>query len=540
MAQSTSENNTPALKLFNTLTGQLEPFLPLDSAGKPEGQPECQKVKMYVCGPTVYDDAHLGHARCYITWDVLYRFLKFLGYKVEYVRNVTDVDDKILNRAKERGETPAELAERNYHSFTADMKALNVLPPDKEPRATEYIGEMLQGIQAIMDKGAAYRTTDGSVYFRVSAKADYGKLKFGTNDPEALKKHLEDLKSGARVEVDEEKESPLDFALWKAVPLSDANGWESPWPAAGADKGWGRPGWHMECSAMNHAVFGEQIDIHAGGADLIFPHHENEIAQSEAWTGHQPFAKYWLHNGFVNVSGEKMSKSLGNFSTIKKLLERYDANTIRYFLLTNHYRMPVDFNDESLQAAENRVKKMHRTIQAAVKFLNLDNTQLGSLVIKDSSDLMQMTQLKKLIAALNEDMNTAQGLKHLNYAQGQLNLALQDQVPLDEELKIYSIGVAYPEDTDKVRIIKNCLIDLISVFYHLGFSFELIFKTSISNLENLKLQDAVSQRKTAKAEKNWVEADRIRNEILAQGYQILDNKDGTTTVEKDGVEILRV
>ncbi|WP_303672669.1 cysteine--tRNA ligase [Vampirovibrio chlorellavorus] len=533
MAQSTSENQPPELKLFNTLTGQLEPFAPLDPAGK--------QVKLYVCGPTVYDDAHLGHARCYITWDVLYRFLKFLGYDVKYVRNVTDVDDKILNRAKERGETPAALAERNYESFAADMKALNVLPPDEEPRATQYIGDMLQGIQALMDKGAAYRTVDGSVYFRVSTKADYGKLKFGTHDPEALKKHLEDLKSGARVDVDDEKESPLDFALWKAVPLSDPHGWESPWPGDGTDKGWGRPGWHMECSAMNHAVFGAQIDIHAGGADLIFPHHENEIAQSEAWTGCTPFAQYWLHNGFVNVSGEKMSKSLGNFSTIKKLLERYDANTIRYFLLTNHYRMPVDFNDEALQAAENWVKDRHKALKMICDAFNMDAFHLRSWCIENySPDVsVQYKNMYALCLAMAEDSNTPRALSFLNASLAELRDAFRE---------------------GRSEAVKIKLKECVSIFTLLGFNLNLIFQKKSLPLDEINtiyremtgkwlepdaepevmFTEIIEMRKQAKVTKNWTQADAIRKHFTDIGLQILDNKDGTTTVEKDGVEILRV
>lgn len=511
------------LKLFNTLTGQLEVFSPLDPAG--------EKVKLYVCGPTVYDDAHLGHARCYITWDVLYRFLKFLGYDVKYVRNVTDVDDKILNRAKERGESPAELAERNYQSFTEDMKALNVLPPDEEPRATRYIQSMLDGIQALIAKGAAYPSKDGSVYFRVSAKPDYGKLKFGTQDAEALKKHLEDLKSGARVEVDEEKESPLDFALWKAVPLDDPHGWASPWPAADAEKGWGRPGWHMECSAMNHAVFGDQIDIHAGGADLIFPHHENEIAQSEAWSGlkgddeHSRFAKYWLHNGFVNVSGEKMSKSLGNFSTIKKLLERYDANTIRYFLLTNHYRMPVDFTEEALQSSKDWVVRIRR------KLIQL-NINLADTLNQIDINLKREFYFNEFCLSLQRDLNTSQALGALN-----------------KSLKCLS-----EENVIEENLVQNIALMLFVLGFDINHFCSKIFdgravasetdcgsaKGTVVSKEELLLREQVKSRKTAKAEKNWAEADRIRNEILAQGYQLLDNKDGTTTVEKDGLEIIRV
>lgn len=527
---------TNGLRLFNTLHGQVEPFEALDAKGK--------RVNMYVCGPTVYDDAHLGHARCYITWDVLYRFLTFLGYDVKYVRNVTDVDDKILNRAKERGETPAELAERNYQSFTEDMAALNVLPPDEEPRATQYIQQMLEGIQALIAKGAAYPTPDGSVYFRVAAKPDYGKLKYATQDPALLKKHLDDLKAGARVEVDEGKESPLDFALWKAVPLDDPNGWESPWVAEGAVKGWGRPGWHMECSAMNHAVFGEQIDIHAGGADLIFPHHENEIAQSEAWTGKPPFAKYWLHNGFVNVSGEKMSKSLGNFSTIKKVLTRYDANTIRYFLLTNHYRMPVDFNDEALQAAENWVEKTF----GKLKKLNITRDELNKVLFQDASVVRDFEKalnledfhLSEFLHAMEVDLNTAQGLAILNRTFSKMQLANAQG------------------DYSRAMELFQRVVNMMNV---LGFSFEPLFAgaslpeadiiylytqlagnptSSAEQGPEAMLEEIVAMRKDAKASKNWAQADAIRKQLTDIGLQILDNKDGTTTVEKDGLEIVRV
>jgi cysteinyl-tRNA synthetase len=485
------------LVIFNTLTGEKESFVPLNGS----------KVSMYVCGPTVYDDAHLGHARCYITWDVLYRFLKFLDYDVKYVRNVTDVDDKILNRAKERNELPSALAKRNYDSFTADMQALNVLPPDEEPHATQYIAQMLEGIQTLIQNNAAYRTSDGSVYFRVSAKNDYGKLS---------KKPLDDLKAGARVEVDPNKESPLDFALWKAVPLEDSNGWESPWPAKGAKKGWGRPGWHMECSAMNHAVFGEQIDIHAGGADLIFPHHENEIAQSEAWTGKQPFANYWMHNGFVNVSGEKMSKSLGNFSTVKKVLERYDANTIRYFLLTNHYRMPVDFNDEALQSVENRITKIRRFFRAGLQKHNVALTDVQVLIATDYMDEDVIRAWHSFQDAMSNDLNTAKALATLDAAAS----------------SIENVSAARGKDFLKLFI---RLADI------LGFNLPLLFENRASLQEDVgSIRERLSARKEAKAARNWAQADAIRNELTNNGLQLLDNKDGTTSVEKDGVEIVRV
>ena len=317
----------PSLKLYNSLSRQVELFEPL----------ETNKVKLYVCGPTVYDDPHLGHARCYLTWDVLYRLLLFLGYDVHYVRNLTDVDDKILNRALERGVSAEVVTNENIKSFHDGMSGLNLLSPTTEPRATSYVSDMVTFIETLIQKGFAYATPDGDVYYDSSKKDDYGKL---------CQQPLDDLQAGARVQVDEHKRSPLDFVLWKHAKPDEVLKWPSPW---GDQNKEGRPGWHIECSTMIHEVLGAQIDIHAGGCDLIFPHHENEIAQSEAFTGLSPFVKYWMHNGFVNVSGEKMSKSLGNFTTLPSILTQYEADTIRYFVLTNHYRMPVDFNDEALK-----------------------------------------------------------------------------------------------------------------------------------------------------------------------------------------------
>lgn len=541
MAEQNNKGNNKGLRLFNTLTGQLEPFVPVDPKG--------ERVNMYVCGPTVYDDAHLGHARCYITWDVLFRFLKFTGYNVRYVRNVTDVDDKILNRAKERGETPAELAERNYKSFIEDMAALNVLSPTDEPRATQYIQHMLEGIEALIAKGAAYTTPDGSAYFRVAAKADYGKLKYATQNVDVLKRHLDDLKSGARVEVDEGKESPLDFALWKAVPLTDPNGWESPWPTKGSAKGWGRPGWHMECSAMNHALFGAQIDIHAGGADLIFPHHENEIAQSEAWTGQQPFSKFWLHNGFVNVSGEKMSKSLGNFSTIKKLLERYDANTIRHFLLTNGYRMQVDFNEEALQSSENwvhnrlepRLKRVYETLKlnsddlCALRFPTVLDVHSERQKQEAAGQLPLYQELVDFADILARDLNTPKALDRLNRILADLT---GTSVEWQKVLLQYAVNMLY---------VLGFSLDFLSAPTELPLEAIRTVYKEITGQELAGDQAAtegvktiVSIRKQAKARKDWSQADAIRKHFTDIGLQILDNKDGTTTVEKDGLEIVRV
>lgn len=494
---------TPLL-LYNTLTQNTEAFTPLEPG----------KVKMYVCGPTVYDAAHLGHARCYITWDVLFRFLRFSGLAVTYVRNVTDVDDKILKRAHELGCPPQTVAENNYQSFQDDMEALNVLPPTHEPHATQYIQEMLQGIQALLDKGAAYATPDGTVYYRTASKADYGKLS---------KKPLDDLQAGARVEVDPNKESPLDFALWKGVAADDPVAWETPW-------GRGRPGWHMECSAMSHSLLGDQLDIHAGGADLIFPHHENEIAQSEAWTGKTPFVRYWLHNGFVNVSGEKMSKSLGNFSTIKTLLKAYDSNTIRYFLLTNHYRMPVDFSDEALAAARNRMTKIHRTLKAAAEAFQAGPSDLQPFLLSQTgTGPERYPQLWAFQEAMQNDLNTAQALAILNAdLLPEINKSLLTPAALDT--------------------LKALFQQALSIFYHLGFDLTAIFRQEALPAEPLRtlykeltgnwlaedvdaetaLQQVIHLRAEAKRLQNWPQADAIRKHLSDIGILLKDSKEGTS------------
>ncbi len=500
-------------KLYNSLSNNVEHFVPIEAGA----------VRMYVCGPTVYDHAHLGHARCYITWDVLNRYLRWSGFDVTYARNVTDVDDKILKRAEEQGVSPDEVARVNYLSFTEDMTALNCLPPDKEPRATEHIEAMIEGIQALISNEMAYETPDGSVYFRTSAKADYGKLS---------KKPLDELRSGARVDVDPNKESPLDFALWKSVSEEEQNQeghwFASPWGSANK----GRPGWHMECSAMNKAIFGDSIDIHAGGADLVFPHHENEIAQSECWTGAVPFSKYWMHNGFVNVSGEKMSKSLGNFSTIKSLMSRYDANTIRYFLLTNHYRMPVDFQEEALNAAENWVRSRSKILKEACQVQTCETEYCADRVmsldafhefVTDSSALLMQWQL-----AMADDMNTAKALSVLNEGLSQLKSNPSDSKALDAVLTMlsvmgYSIAGFLADDTPALDV------DAISTMY------QTLMRETSQPEENLNtgdveamVQHLIDLRLLARTDKNWALSDGIRDHLLSVGIQLMDSKAGPT------------
>ena len=321
------------MKVFNTLSGQKEEFLP-----------QGDEVKMYVCGVTPYSGAHLGHAMSYITFDAIRRYLQFRGYKVKYVQNITDIDDKIINRANQRGIPVRELADKYTDSYFADMAALNVAPADIYPRATEEIPKIIEVVQGLVDKGYAY-PVNGSVYFRVRNVSDYGKLAHRT---------LESMMAGARVEIGEEKEHPMDFVVWKASKPGEPS-WESPW-------GPGRPGWHIECSAMSLKYLGDTIDIHGGGQDLIFPHHENEIAQSESFTGTKPFVKYWLHNGLVQLGGDKMSKSLGNLVTIKDALQKYSADAIRIFALSSHYRSPLTYSEEALEAADKGAERLQQAV----------------------------------------------------------------------------------------------------------------------------------------------------------------------------------
>lgn len=453
------------MKLFNSYSNKIEDFKPIED----------NKVKMYVCGPTVYDFAHLGHARCYITWDVLYRYLKFRNYDVTYCRNVTDVDDKILKKASLENKTPEEVSSYWYKAFSDSMQKLNNLKPDIEPFATKTLGEMISITKDLIKNGYAYEA-NGDVYFRVKKFSKYGQLS---------KQPIDALESGARVEVGDVKEDPLDFALWKH---DEKFGYNSPW-------GVGRPGWHIECSAMSRKYLGKTIDIHAGGADLIFPHHENEIAQSECANG-CTFVNYWLHNGFVTINKEKMSKSLGNFLTIDSMIEKYDANTIRFFILTNHYRMPVEFSDEALLSAQAGVKRL----------LNAKQTN-----IDESLDITKYDEYKQFVEAMDEDLNTSKALAVL--------FELANKANKDES---------------------GAFTVLYKLASTLGFSFE---KPTLSEDElNAKIalvseklaerfntmEEIIAYRKKAREEKNWAIADKIRIAFDEVDIVLKDTKDGTS------------
>ncbi|MFN3921623.1 MAG: cysteine--tRNA ligase, partial [Caldimicrobium sp.] len=377
------------LRLYNTLSGKLELFEPINPP----------KVTMYVCGITAYDSSHLGHARSAVIFDVLYRVLQNLGYEVLYVRNVTDIDDKIINRANREGIFWRDLTERYTKEYQEEMDKLKVLKPTYEPKASEHIKEMIELIQMLIEKGYAY-VSGGDVYFSVEKFPFYGKLS---------KRRLEDMIAGVRIDPSEKKKNPLDFALWKAAKPFEPY-WESPW-------GKGRPGWHIECSAMSIKYLGETLDIHGGGLDLIFPHHENEIAQSEAATG-KPFVRFFLHHGLITVNGEKMSKSLGNFVTTAYLLKHYHPETIRTFLLSKHYRSPLDYRESSLKEMEKALYKFYETLYWIKK---LSSKKIEGLPKRaENLETLKAKFQEQFLLALLEDLNTAQALGYLFSLQGEL------------------------------------------------------------------------------------------------------------------------
>lgn len=504
------------MKIYDTALQELREFQPIED----------NKVKMYVCGPTVYDFAHLGHARCYITWDTVVRYLRFKGYDVTYARNITDVDDKIINKAKKENTTPLEIATKFYSEFRKDMADLNVADPDLEPKATENIQAIVDIIQTLIDKGFAYEA-EGDVYYRVNKYTRYGKLSH---------QNIDDLRSGARVELSEKKEDPLDFALWKAVKELDELGWESPW-------GKGRPGWHIECSAMVKSHLGASIDIHAGGQDLIFPHHENEMAQSEAALGAE-FAKYWMHNGFVIINAEKMSKSLGNFVTIRDILEKYDANSIRLFILTNHYRMPIEFADEGLKSAkagaarlknavvdaaplvaEEKEKSANEALEILVRELVKEGVlplheidRIPDLELKKYSEEaidFSVKAMTNFVRGMDDDFNTSKALAVL------FDIAGQTQKTKDRLIN--------GEDNDKlscdIALYVSMLLKLSSI---LGFKIEKEAKLG-DELASKLMDIIISVRATARTQKNWEISDKIRDELKEAGIALKDNKDGSTT-----------
>jgi cysteinyl-tRNA synthetase len=457
------------LKLYNDLTREKETFQPLE-----EG-----RVRMYVCGMTVYDLCHLGHARVMVVFDVVYRYLKASGYDVTYIRNITDIDDKIINRANERGVLFNELTAEFIRAMHEDADALGVLRPDSEPKATEHMAEIVAMIERLIERGHAYRAENGDVYYDVRSFPEYGKLSG---------KSIEDLQSGARVEPGEAKRDPLDFALWKAAKPEEP-AWDSPW-------GRGRPGWHIECSAMSTKALGDTFDIHGGGADLTFPHHENEIAQSEGATGH-PFVAYWMHNGFVRINDEKMSKSLGNFFTVREILERYRAEEVRYFILTSQYRSPLNYDSEHLDNARAALTRFYTALRGLPEAKAAGGDAFEARFREAMDDdfntpeaLAVLFELAREINKLKEtDGDAAAALGSVLRELGEMLGILQDD-PED-----YLRGAAPAEDG--------------------GHSDDAI-------------EAMIQARIDARAAKNWAEADRIRDELQASGIILEDGPQGTS------------
>ena len=475
------------LKIYNTLTRKKELFEPVKAG----------KVAMYVCGVTVYDMCHIGHGRSVVLFDVIFRHLRSL-YDVTYVRNFTDVDDKIINRANDLGEDWKGLAERYVNEFYIDMDALGVLRPTFEPRATEHIREIQELIGKLLEKGHAYEM-DGDVMFSVKSFRPYGKLSG---------KRPEDLISGARVEVDERKRNPLDFALWKAVKPGEPF-WESPW-------GPGRPGWHIECSAMSMAYLSETFDIHGGGADLTFPHHENEIAQSEAATGH-PFAKYWIHNGFVNIRSEKMSKSLGNVLNIRDILKEVHPETLRLFLLSSHYRSPLDYNETSIREAAAGLERLYAAMVSLNDLIRSGGT--GSELPAELSGIKD-----RFTQAMDDDFNTPRCLATLFEAARAINRlgtgsTSSESIPSPETLTAakHEIMKVAPEI---LGLLKEDPDEFLEKMRKRGAG-----ELAISEQEIL---DLIAQRSEARKKKDFRRADEIRNQLAAVGILLEDGPDGTT------------
>ena len=465
------------LTVYNTLTRQKETFVPLNP----------ENVRMYVCGMTVYDYCHLGHARVMVVFDMIARWLRAQGYPLTYVRNITDIDDKIIARAAENGETIGSLTTRFIQAMHEDADALGVIRPDVEPKATEHVAQMIAMIERLIANGKAYAAENGDVYYAVREFPAYGQLSG---------KSLDDLRAGERVEVDSFKRDPLDFVLWKAAKPNEADFWPSPW-------GNGRPGWHIECSAMGEQLFGDTFDIHGGGADLQFPHHENEIAQSCGAQGHchthevngkliDSHVKYWLHNGFIRVDNEKMSKSLGNFFTIREVLQKYDAEVVRFFILRAHYRSPLNYSDAHLDDAKGALTRLYTALK---------NTPPAAFDLsKDANDYT-----RRFFAAMNDDFGTVEAVAVL------FELALE----------INKTGDAH---------LAGCLKTLAGIIGLLQREpAEFLQGGAASDgLSNAAIDALIEQRKQARADKNWAESDRIRDVLNAENIILEDGAGGTT------------
>ncbi|MGX9608284.1 cysteine--tRNA ligase [Acinetobacter sp. T63] len=444
------------------------------------------QIDMYVCGMTVYDYCHIGHARVMVAFDYIIRFLRSQGWKVKYVRNITDIDDKIIKRANENGESITALTDRFIQAMNEDAENLGCLAPDEAPRATDYIDQMQNMIGNLVDKGTAYPASNGDVYFQVEKFAKYGRLSG---------RKLEDMQAGAseRVDVEVEKKHPFDFVLWKHAKENEP-AWPSPW-------GKGRPGWHIECSAMSTCCLGNHFDIHGGGSDLMFPHHENEIAQSEASTGEQ-YVNYWMHVGFINVDGEKMSKSLGNFFTIRDVMEKFHPEVIRYFIVSSHYRSPVNFSDVALKEAKTALSRFYHSFKAY-------RAVYGDKLLETLDD----TLVERFNTAMRDDFNTAEAIAVLFEVNKELNRAVKE------------------ENAEQAALFYATLRHLTNILGLVQHNVDEFLKSDIGQdalgLSEEQIEDLIQQRKDAKKDKNFARADEIRQSLLDQGVVLEDTRQGT-------------
>lgn len=461
------------MRFYNTLAGKKEEFVPLEQG----------KVKMYSCGPTVYNYFHIGNARPFIIFDTLRTYLEYRGYEVTFVQNFTDVDDKIINRANEEGITPLEVADKYIEEYFKDADKLGIKRASVHPRVTECIEDIIEFIRELIDKGHAYEV-DGDVYYDTKSFDEYGKLS---------KQNMEELEAGARIGVDERKNNPTDFALWKKKKEGEI-GWNSPW-------GEGRPGWHIECSVMSRKYLGDTIDIHSGGQDLTFPHHENEIAQSEGRSG-EVFANYWLHNGYINIDNQKMSKSLNNFFTVREIIEKVDPEVVRFFLLSAHYRNPVNFSQELLDASKNGLNRLYNA-----------KNKLSFLVEKAEGAITEDERAKKeeveafrhqFIEAMDDDLNTADGI-----------------TAVFELAKYINTHANEGSSKEFLALMKDVFEELTGVL-------NIVQKERSADVDEAKILELIEQRNSAKKEKNYQEADRIRDELKEMGVELLDTRQGTT------------
>jgi len=483
-----------SLRVFNTLAGKKEEFVPQVPG----------KVSMYVCGVTVYDHCHIGHARANVVFDVIYRYLRHIGYDVTYVRNYTDVDDKIINRANREGVDFREITERFIGEFNRDMGLLGVAVPTHQPKATEHIDDIIDIVRTLVDRGIAYQS-GGDVYFSIEKYDDYLKLS---------KRSLDDMKAGARIEVDERKAHPMDFVLWKEAKPGEPS-WDSPW-------GKGRPGWHIECSAMSMRFLGETIDIHGGGKDLVFPHHENEIAQSEAATG-KPFVKYWLHNGFVNINSEKMSKSLGNFFTIREVLEKYDPEALRFFLVTAHYRSPLDFSDQNVKEAEAGLDRIYSAL-ATMEELGDDSERINEKSLKET-ELELLEKVKgfpgRFREAMDDDFNTALVLGNIFDLVRAVNRTLAEGGKVSKPLKaiLSQARRALEEPGVVLGIYRTRPADYLEKARER--------KLAELGITREEIERLIEERTEARKARDFVRSDEIRDLLLAKNVALLDSPRGT-------------